>query len=126
MKGGAVLVVGVEGTRLTAGERRLLARVAPFAVILLPRNLDDAATLRVLVAEIRSASPASLLALDAEGGRVDRLRRIAAPAPSASTLAACPPETVDTVILWPTPESVALYRRAGFETPADILERSQR
>lgn len=91
MKGGAVLVVGVEGTRLTAGERRLLARVAPFAVILLPRNLDDAATLRALVAEIRSASPASLLALDAEGGRVDRLRRIVAPAPAASTLAACPP-----------------------------------
>jgi GNAT superfamily N-acetyltransferase len=43
-----------------------------------------------------------------------------------AALAACPPETVDTVILWPTPESVALYRRAGFEPPAGILERSQR
>jgi len=91
VKGGGVLVVGVEGTRLTAAERRLLARVAPFAVILLPRNLDDAATLDALIAEIRAASPASLLALDAEGGRVDRLRRIVAPAPAAATLAACPP-----------------------------------
>jgi beta-N-acetylhexosaminidase len=91
VKGGAVLVVGVEGTRLTSGERRLLARLAPFAVILLPRNLDDAGALRELVAAIRSATPDSLLALDAEGGRVDRLRRIVAPAPAAATLAACDP-----------------------------------
>ncbi|GMU67606.1 MAG: hypothetical protein AMXMBFR36_38800 [Acidobacteriota bacterium] len=91
MKGGGVLVVGVEGTRLTAGERKLLARIAPFAVILLPRNLDDAGTLRTLIAEIRAASPGSLLALDAEGGRVDRLRRIVAPAPAAATLGDCDP-----------------------------------
>jgi GNAT superfamily N-acetyltransferase len=43
-----------------------------------------------------------------------------------TALAACPPGEVDTVILWPTAESVPLYRRAGFGPPAGILERPQR
>jgi GNAT superfamily N-acetyltransferase len=43
-----------------------------------------------------------------------------------AALDACPPELVDSVILWPTAESVPIYRRAGFAEPATILERPQR
>jgi GNAT superfamily N-acetyltransferase len=38
-------------------------------------------------------------------------------------LAACPPERVDTLILWPTDRSRPLYLRAGFAPPITLLER---
>lgn len=38
-------------------------------------------------------------------------------------IAACPPERVATIILWPSAHSRALYERAGFRAPAGILER---
>jgi GNAT superfamily N-acetyltransferase len=43
-----------------------------------------------------------------------------------TALAACAPDEVDALILWPTPESVALYRRAGFAAPESLLERPLR
>lgn len=48
------------------------------------------------------------------GGLGARMLRIA--------LAACPPDQVDMVVLWPSPGSVTLYRRAGFAPPATMLE----
>lgn len=99
MSGGEVLFLGVEGTRLSSGEARILARVRPAGVVLVQRNIDEEAGLRELVAELRAARPGLLLALDAEGGRVDRLRGLVGPAPGADRLARCPP---------------ALARRAGY------------
>jgi len=98
VKGGELLVVGVEGVRLTPAERRLLGRLHPFGVLLVQRNVADEETLRALVAEIRAACPEAILPLDAEGGRVDRLRAVAGSAPAAADLARHPP---------------ALARRAG-------------
>jgi beta-N-acetylhexosaminidase len=91
VKGGSLLVVGVEGPRLEARERRILQRLRPFGVILLPRNVEVEGQLRALVAEIRAATPESILPLDAEGGRVDRLRKVVGPAPAAADLARRPP-----------------------------------
>jgi beta-N-acetylhexosaminidase len=93
-----VLVLGVEGIRLAAAERRILARVRPAGVILVQRNVADLETLLALLAEIRAAAPHALLLLDAEGGRVDRLRGLFGPAPAGADLARHPP---------------ALARRAG-------------
>ncbi len=87
MKGAGVLVVGVEGDVLDAGEWRLLSRLQPFGVILVRRNIIELDALRALVAQIRAACPRALLLLDAEGGRVDRLRDIVGPAPAAADLA---------------------------------------
>jgi beta-N-acetylhexosaminidase len=98
VKGGELLVVGVEGVRLTPAERKLLARIQPFGVLLVQRNVADEETLRALVAEIRAACPGAILPLDAEGGRVDRLRAVVGSAPAAADLARHPP---------------ALARRAG-------------
>jgi beta-N-acetylhexosaminidase len=91
VKGGSLLVVGVEGPRLAARERGILQRLRPFGVILLPRNVEEEGQLRVLVAEIRAATPELILPLDAEGGRVDRLRKVVGPAPAAADLARRPP-----------------------------------
>jgi beta-N-acetylhexosaminidase len=96
--GGGFLVVGVAGPALTAEERTLLARLRPFGVILFKRNVASAEQVRDLTAAVRAASPATLLFVDAEGGRVDRLAAVVGSAPAAGDLAAAPP---------------ALARRAG-------------
>jgi beta-N-acetylhexosaminidase len=90
-EGARLLVVGVQGTSLTDEERRLLADLRPGGVIVLPRNVGASAEeLSALVAELRATVPAALLCVDAEGGRVDRLRRVVAPAPAAAELALRP------------------------------------
>lgn len=98
MIGGGVLFLGFEGTRLTAEERRALAHVQPAGLTLVPRNIADLGQLHQLVREIRALAPCAILAIDAEGGRVDRLRSLVAPSPAAADLALHPP---------------ALARRAG-------------
>lgn len=91
MNGGGPLFVGVEGARLAPTERRLLARLRPAGVVLFGRNVEDAGALVALVAELRAAVPGLLVAVDAEGGRVDRLRAVVGAAPAAADLAELPP-----------------------------------
>lgn len=91
MKGGRVLFVGCEGSELAAGERRLLARLRPFGIVLFRRNMASASSLRALITDLRRIAPEALLGVDAEGGRVDRLRELVGPAPAAADLARCPP-----------------------------------
>jgi beta-N-acetylhexosaminidase len=88
---GGLLVVGVAGPRLTASEARLLAALVPGGVILFARNVEEPGQLASLSAELRRAAPEALLFVDAEGGRVDRLRALVGGAPAAAALAAAPP-----------------------------------
>jgi beta-N-acetylhexosaminidase len=90
MRGGRVLFVGFEGSALTHEERTILRRIRPGGLVLLPRNIDDEPGLTALVRELRDLCPDAILALDSEGGRVDRLRALIGPAPSALHLAAHP------------------------------------
>jgi len=96
--GGGFLVVGIAGPELAAEERAILEALRPFGVILFKRNVASAEQVVALTTEVRAASPATLLFVDAEGGRVDRLAGVVGPAPAAADLAAAPP---------------ALARRAG-------------
>ena len=91
MKGGGVLFLGVEGTALTSSEGRILKRVQPAGIVLVTRNIEGESQLRALVADLRAVVPEAILCLDAEGGRVDRLRTVVAPAPAAAALAHCRP-----------------------------------
>ena len=91
MIGGRALVLGFEGTALTAEERRVIRRVEPAGFTLVPRNIVDEAQLDALIADLRSLQPRAILALDGEGGRVDRLKGIVGPAPAADALARVPP-----------------------------------
>lgn len=82
-------VVGLEGPSLAPGEREILAEFAPGGVILFRRNLESRRQVKRLVAELREAAGRPILvALDQEGGKVDRLAAIAPPSPSAEALAA--------------------------------------
>ncbi len=95
-----LIVVGVAGTRLLPAESRALRRHAPAGIILFGRNLETAEQLRSLVGELRAAVPSALLCLDAEGGRVHRLRGLVGPAPAADRLASAPPADARRAGLW--------------------------
>ncbi|MCP1676076.1 beta-N-acetylhexosaminidase [Natronocella acetinitrilica] len=69
------LIVGLQGTQLTGAERRLLQHPAVGGVILFARNIETPAQIRALTESIRGLrSPALLVSVDQEGGRVQRCR----------------------------------------------------
>ncbi|TFH87398.1 beta-N-acetylhexosaminidase [Billgrantia azerbaijanica] len=68
------VILDLEGTRLTVEERRLLRRPEVGGVILFGRNVEAAQQVRELCDAIRCVRPELLIAIDQEGGRVQRLR----------------------------------------------------
>ena len=69
------VVVDIAGTRLTAPERERLRHPRVGMVILFAHNFESAEQLAALTAEIHALrAPALLIAIDHEGGRVQRLR----------------------------------------------------
>lgn len=67
-------MLDLEGTTLSRDEQHFLQSPAVGGVILFSRNYRCGNQLRDLVAAIRSANPDLLLAVDQEGGRVQRFR----------------------------------------------------
>jgi beta-N-acetylhexosaminidase len=69
------LMVDIAGTSLSAGDIRVLEHPQVGSVILFSRNYRDPAQVAALTAEIRGVrSPHLLVAVDHEGGRVQRFR----------------------------------------------------
>lgn len=68
------LMVDLAGCALSQQEREVLAHPLVGGVILFSRNYRDHAQLAALTAAIRSVEPELLIAVDYEGGRVQRFR----------------------------------------------------
>jgi beta-N-acetylhexosaminidase len=84
-KVGQMLCIGFEGQECGAELRSLLTEVRPGGVIFFQRNIASAEQFRKLVADIREVLKDSrpFLAIDQEGGQVDRFRELLGPLPSA-------------------------------------------
>src|SRR3954468_17314021 len=84
---GQFLFIGVPGTAVDGETRKLLDEIQPGGVVLFDRNLESPRQVAELNAEIRSRSKIlPLVSIDEEGGRVDRLKKIGTPLPSAKDL----------------------------------------
>ncbi|MFJ3486085.1 beta-N-acetylhexosaminidase [Pseudomonas sp. NPDC090202] len=69
------LMVDIAGTWLTAEDRQFLRQPEVGGLIIFARNIDSPRQVRELCASIRAVRPDLLLAVDQEGGRVQRLRQ---------------------------------------------------
>ncbi|MGD9667532.1 MAG: beta-N-acetylhexosaminidase [Hyphomicrobiaceae bacterium] len=76
MSNRAAFICGLADLALSARERRFLAETRPAGLILFARNLESHDQIRRLVGEARSAigGDDTLVLIDQEGGRVQRLR----------------------------------------------------
>lgn len=82
------LACGVAGLVLGEEERRLLSVLRPGGVVLFARNVSSPEQLRTLVGELRGLPGRPYVAVDLEGGSVNRLKALIGELPSAASAAA--------------------------------------
>lgn len=80
-------MLDLEGTQLSEAEAGLLQEPEVGGVILFARNFTERAQVEALIADIRAVAPHLLLAVDQEGGRVQRFREGFTRIPSMQRLA---------------------------------------
>ena len=86
---GQLLIMGCGGTTMSARLRSMLGTLHPGGVILFQRNIEEAAQTHALLRDVQNAVSTPLfLCVDMEGGTVDRLRDVIAPAPAVAEVAA--------------------------------------
>lgn len=71
----SLLMLDVAGTELAPEDRQLLAHPAVGGLILFSRNFRDRQQISDLIAAVREIRPQILIAVDQEGGRVQRFRQ---------------------------------------------------
>ncbi|MFO7706423.1 MAG: beta-N-acetylhexosaminidase [Halopseudomonas sp.] len=76
------------GTTLDASDRHLLRQPEVGGVILFARNTESPRQVRELIKAVRALRPDMLMAIDQEGGRVQRLRRDVLQLPALGRIAA--------------------------------------
>lgn len=86
---GQLLLMGFDGTEASARLRSVFATLQPGGIILFKRNITAARqTWELLRESQKCVSTPAFLCVDLEGGTVDRLKDVIAPAPSVADIAA--------------------------------------
>lgn len=86
---GQLLLIGLPGAQIDSETRELLATIQPGGVLLNGQNIESAQQVVELTSTIRSLLEVPpIIAIDQEGGRVDRLKTVFSPMPSADLLRA--------------------------------------
>lgn len=86
---GQLIIFGFNGLELSARLRTMLATLQPAGVILFARNIRDARQTWTLLHDCtRAVATPMFLCVDVEGGTVDRLKDVIAPAPAVAEVAA--------------------------------------
>ncbi len=80
---GQLFVIGIPGPEIDAETKELLDEINPGGVCLFARNIREASQTRELTDQLRKLPQSPIIAVDQEGGPVDRLRRILTPMPAA-------------------------------------------
>src|SRR3954462_15966159 len=81
---GQLMIMGFEGATITSNVESLLDTIQPAGVILFARNIESADQTHRLLGDYQDLVETPLFTcVDMEGGMVDRLRDVVAPAPSA-------------------------------------------
>jgi beta-N-acetylhexosaminidase len=84
---GSFLVMGFHGTDLSAETMRCLREIRPGGVVLFLRNVESSRQLRALTNRLRSElDPSPLVAIDMEGGTVNRFRHLIGELPTIRDL----------------------------------------
>jgi beta-N-acetylhexosaminidase len=84
---GQLLIISLPTTHIDQATRELLEEIQPGGVLLEKANIETARQVLELTTQIRSiVKVPPLIAIDQEGGRVDRLKEIFSPMPSADLL----------------------------------------
>jgi beta-N-acetylhexosaminidase len=86
---GQLMIIGVPGPQLDLMTRGVLESIQPGGILLNAQNIESPSQVAELASSIRSVLEVPpLVALDQEGGRVDRLKTIFSPMPSGDLLRA--------------------------------------
>ena len=86
---GQLLIMGFDGTGMSAHLRSMLGTLHPSGVILFKRNIAEAAQTHALLREAQKTVATPMFrCVDMEGGTVDRFRDVIAPIPSVADVAA--------------------------------------
>src|SRR5437868_7553846 len=86
---GQLLIMGFDGTAMSPKLRTMISTLQPGGVILFRRNIEAPQQTYELVREsAKTMQVPGFLCVDLEGGTVDRLRDVVAPAPSVADVVA--------------------------------------
>lgn len=91
------LMLDLAGLWLTPEDRQLLRQPEVGGLILFARNTESPRQVRELVRSIRAHRPDMLIAIDQEGGRVQRLRRDVLRLPALGRIAECASDKAETL-----------------------------
>ncbi|CAN5283617.1 beta-N-acetylhexosaminidase [soil metagenome] len=83
---GQLFVIGIPGPEIDVETTELLDEIDPGGICLFARNIREARQTRDLTDQLRKSLQSPIIAVDQEGGLVDRLRRILSPMPAASRI----------------------------------------